>query len=68
MCQAEISSKGPFYIPLYAGDALTLTKVEQLGHYALQLFWKDGHHTGIYDYEYLRRLCPEVPAENDSEQ
>ena|SRR5258707_12676067 len=29
-----------------------------VGNYALQLFWDDGHHTGIYTWEYLRRLCP----------
>jgi DUF971 family protein len=63
-CEAEKKSKGPFYIPLFAGDMLTLSDITQQGHYAIQLFWKDGHHTGIYDYDYLRGLCPET-AEKD---
>jgi DUF971 family protein len=31
--------------------------VELVGNYALQPFWEDGHHTGIYTWEYLKRLC-----------
>jgi DUF971 family protein len=33
-------------------------KLELVGNYALQPVWDDGHHTGIYTWEYLRRLCP----------
>ncbi len=51
-------------------DLLTLTltparsyvveSVSLVGNYALQFFWSDGHHTGIYTWEYLKRLCPHV--------
>lgn len=30
----------------------------QVGNYALQFLWSDEHMTGIYSFEYLRRLCP----------
>jgi DUF971 family protein len=33
-------------------------RLELIGNYALQFFWDDGHHTGIYTWEYLSRLCP----------
>jgi DUF971 family protein len=32
--------------------------IDLVGNYALQPSWDDGHHTGIYTWEYLRRLCP----------
>ena len=32
--------------------------VEMVGNYALQFFWDDGHRTGIYAFEYLRRATP----------
>lgn len=32
--------------------------IEYVGRYALQFVWSDGHATGIYPFEYLRRLCP----------
>jgi DUF971 family protein len=34
-----------------------LVGAEQVGSYALQLTWKDGHSTGIYTWERLRSLC-----------
>jgi DUF971 family protein len=29
----------------------------QVGRYALQFLWSDGHTTGIYPFAMLRRLC-----------
>ena len=29
----------------------------QVGNYAINFFWTDGHQTGIYSYDYLRALC-----------
>ncbi len=40
-------------LPPYAEDARDLFKV---GNYALGIRWGDGHDTGIYSFEYLRRL------------
>jgi DUF971 family protein len=34
-----------------------LTGIQQVGHYAIQLSWGDGHSTGIYTWEILRNLC-----------
>ncbi len=34
-----------------------ISHVQQVGNYALQVGWKDGHDTGIYAWEYLRGLC-----------
>lgn len=39
------------------GDA-QVTDVQKVGRYALNFSWQDGHHTGIYTYEFLRSLCP----------
>jgi DUF971 family protein len=30
----------------------------QVGNYAIQIFFNDGHSTGIFSYDYLRTLCP----------
>jgi len=32
--------------------------VQPVGNYALNFRWSDGHSTGIYTFEYLRKLCP----------
>lgn len=35
-----------------------LENLELVGNYALQFFWDDGHHAGIFAWDYLYRLCP----------
>ena len=46
-------------IPLQSVQASELERLEVIGNYALQLFWKDGHSFGIYPWDYLRKLCPQ---------
>jgi DUF971 family protein len=35
--------------------------VASIGGYAVQPVWADGHNTGIYSYDYLRRVA-DAPA------
>ncbi len=37
---------------------VALTAARTVGNYALQFEWSDGHSTGIYAFDYLRRICP----------
>lgn len=48
-------AKDPFQ--LYK-PAIKMLSVEPAGNYALRIHWNDGHNTGIYTYEHLRRICP----------
>ena len=32
------------------------TKIERVGHYAIQIHWSDNHSTGIFTWEYLWEL------------
>ena len=32
--------------------------LEGVGSYAVMFEWEDGHHTGIYNWHFLRALCP----------
>jgi DUF971 family protein len=41
----------------------TIQSLDLVGNYALQPTWDDGHHTGIYTWDYLRRLCPKAAKE-----
>jgi len=40
----------------YLPGRYTLTNIQQVGHYAIQISWADGHSTGIYTWEILRNL------------
>ena len=35
-----------------------IESIHQVGNYAIQPVWDDGHSTGIYTWEYLYHLCP----------
>ncbi|MGH9445576.1 MAG: gamma-butyrobetaine hydroxylase-like domain-containing protein [Terriglobia bacterium] len=50
-------SKTPDAIPMFK-KALRPERAEVVGRYAVQIFWNDGHSTGIYTFPYLRGLCP----------
>jgi DUF971 family protein len=39
-------------------ESFELVKAEMVGSYAIQLFWKDGHNTGLYNWAYLREIAP----------
>ena len=34
------------------------TAIQPVGRYAVHIDWSDGHATGIYAFQLLRRLCP----------
>ena len=44
--------------------------VSLVGRYAITIHWSDGHHTGIYPFQLLRKLCPcdacKTPATHQS--
>lgn len=39
------------------GDAITLTRAEEVGAYAIGLHFSDGHDGGIYTWTFLRQLA-----------
>jgi DUF971 family protein len=38
-------------------NAYIITGIQPVGYYAIRPFWKDGHSTGIYPFELLKKLC-----------
>jgi DUF971 family protein len=61
-CKGEMDIMGNVYKnpdrPL-APNACELKRMARVGGYAVQPVWADGHDTGIYPFEYLRRLADE---------
>jgi DUF971 family protein len=37
-------------------DAFRLVRIMTVGGYAVQPVWADGHATGLYSFEYLKRV------------
>jgi DUF971 family protein len=37
--------------------AFELKRIVRVGGYAIQPVWADGHNTGIFSFEYLKRVA-----------
>jgi DUF971 family protein len=46
----------------YSDNSFDLVGFEIVGGYAIQPRWGDGHDTGIYSFQYLRRLSQLVTS------
>lgn len=54
---AEVRGHGPGQEILQIGkEYVTIDRIEQVGNYAVRLYFDDGHHTGLYSWEELYRL------------
>ena len=56
-CLAERSSQSKNYILLLLSSQITVSGIEAVGSYAIQISWQDGHNTGIYEYSFLKNLA-----------
>ena len=60
---AEVRGHGQGQEVLQHGkQGVTVTKLQPCGHYALQLFFSDGHDSGLYSWDYLANLCQNQQA------
>jgi ATP-binding protein involved in chromosome partitioning len=57
ICVDEISGDKRLREESISNDVHPLS-IDPVGRYAIRFHWSDGHSTGIYPFEQLRRLCP----------
>ena len=43
--------------PVVGKGNVTIVGVEPVGNYAIKLVFDDGHNTGLYSWDYLRKLA-----------
>ena len=59
LCRGEGGAPGMLAsLKELTADQKELVDVGPVGNYAMNIVWKDGHATGIYAWDYLRRICP----------
>jgi len=59
-CKDESNSSDtyiPIKNPFKEAGFYEIDTISKVGNYAVQITWKDGHHTGIYSWELLREYC-----------
>lgn len=60
---AEVQGHGPGQEVLQSGKKnVSIERVTAVGNYAIQLFFDDGHNTGIYAWPYLYQLGSDYDA------
>ncbi len=55
-CTSFLENQSTMFIPLFSSDQVAVSKIVEVGSYAIGIVWKDGHSTGIYEFPYLRSL------------
>jgi DUF971 family protein len=64
-CKGEVDILGNVYKnpdPVLTPKAFELVHIEMVGGYAVQPVWADGHSTGIYSFDYLKRVADDNPG------
>ena len=56
-CVDEVTGNIRLIATTIPDDVHPLT-IHPVGRYAVSIQWSDGHRTGIYAFDYLRKLCP----------
>lgn len=55
-CIEEMTGR-PILDPTSIPAGVYPTAIHYVGRYALQFMWSDGHSTGFYPFEMLRKVC-----------
>lgn len=54
---AEVQGHAPTQRQTVPGKrAITISKIDPVGNYAVRLHFDDGHHTGLYSWRYLDEI------------
>lgn len=59
-CSGEVDILGNVYrnpAKTLTPTAFTLQRFVPVGGYAVQLFWADGHNSGIFSFDYLLKVA-----------
>jgi DUF971 family protein len=64
-CKGEVDIMGNVYKnpgKILTPKAFELVRIVSVGGYAVQPVWADGHSTGIYSFDYLKRVAGETAS------
>ena len=65
-CKGETDIMGNVYKnpeAVLTSKAFELIRIVSVGGYAIQPTWADGHVTGIYSFDYLKRIADGSPLD-----
>ena len=58
-CCVEREKESKKHFKVFTGKQVSVANIKTIGNYAIEIKWKDGHKTGIYEYSFLYNLTEE---------
>jgi DUF971 family protein len=71
LCRGEMGVPGRLsHVKTLTPDETRLEDAQPIGRYGIMLYWGDGHHDGIFTYDWLRNNSqdPDAPAESPTDE
>ncbi len=56
ICASELENFDHSY-KIYRGNEVEIADISIIGNYAVSIVWKDGHNTGMYEFQQLVMLA-----------
>jgi DUF971 family protein len=56
ICTSQEESHHHDYIKVLSDEQIALKSINIVGNYAVGVRWADNHNTGIYDFNYLKKI------------
>lgn len=56
VCTSQPDGSDEMRVSRFTEKQFLIESVSPVGNYAVNIVWKDGHNTGIYEFRYLKKL------------
>lgn len=56
ICTSQEDTHKHDYIKVFSDEQIVLKSINIVGNYAVGVRWADNHNTGIYDFNYLKKI------------
>lgn len=66
-CRGQREAGQPVWPRPGAPETISIVDADLVGAWAISFVWSDGHATGIYPWDALRRWCDEGPGEVETD-
>ncbi len=63
ICTSQPAGSDEMVVRIFGESQTQVASIQVVGQYAINIAWKDGHNTGIYEFDYLKELAAQNPVE-----
>ncbi len=60
ICTSQPAGSDEMVVRRFTDSQVQVASISQVGQYAINVIWRDGHNTGIYEFDYLKELAEKL--------